>query len=111
MEVDERRRRRRRIMWGLWIVLLVAAIVAAFAVGFQWTQTRFYVGEYNGRVAVYQGIQQDLGPLSLHHLHSETTIDMADLRSYDQQRVEQTISAGSLEEARRIVSRLEESVD
>ncbi len=111
IEEDERRRRRRRIVWGLWIVLLAAAIVAAFIAGYQWTQTRFYVGEYNGRVAVYQGIQQDLGPLSLHHLHSETSIDIADLRSYDQQRVEQTISAGSLDEAFRIVSRLEESVE
>lgn len=111
IEEDERRRRRRRVMWGLWIVLLIAAIVVTFAIGYQWTQTRYYVGEYNGRVAVYQGIQQDLGPISLHHLHSETGVDIADLRSYDQQRVEQSISAGSLEEAMRIVSRLEESVD
>ena len=111
IEEDERRRRRRRIMWGLSIALLIGAIVTAFAIGYQWTQTRYYVGEYNGRVAVYQGIQQDLGPLSLSHLHSETGVDIADLRSYDQQRVEQTISAGSLEEAQRIVSRLEESVD
>lgn len=111
IEEDERRRRRRRVMWGLSISLMVAAIVAAFLLGYQWTQTRYYVGEYNGRVAVYQGIQQDLGPISLHHLHSETGVDIADLRSYDQQRVEQTISAGSLDEARRIVSRLEESVD
>jgi protein phosphatase len=111
IEEDERRRRRRRIMWGVWIALLIGAIVAAFAIGYQWTQTRYYVGEYNGRVAVYQGIQQDLGPISLSHLHSETGVDIADLRAYDQQRVEQTISAGSLEEASRIVSRLEESVD
>ena len=111
IEEDERRRRRRRVMWGLSIVLLIGAIVTAFAIGYQWTQTRYYVGEYNGRVAVYQGIQQDLGPIALSHLHSETGVDIADLRSYDQQRVEQTISAGSLEEAFRIVSRLEESVD
>lgn len=111
IEEDERRRRRRRMFWGLSIVLLVGAIVTAFIVGYQWTQTRYYVGEYNGRVAIYQGIQQDLGPISLSHLHSETPIDIADLRTYDQQRVEQTISAGTLEEARRIVSRLEESVD
>jgi serine/threonine protein phosphatase PrpC len=111
IEEDERRRRRRRIFWGLWIVLLVGAIATAFLVGYQWTQTRYFVGEYNGRVAVYQGIQQDLGPISMSHLHSETPVDIADLRTYDQQRVEQTISAGSLGEARRIVSRLEESVD
>lgn len=111
IEEDERRRRRRRIFWGLWIVLLIGAIVTTFLVGYQWTQTRYFVGEYNGRVAVYQGIQQDLGPISMSHLHSETPVDIADLRTYDQQRVEQTISAGSLEEAWRIVSRLEESVD
>ncbi|MFC9917244.1 PP2C family protein-serine/threonine phosphatase [Agromyces binzhouensis] len=111
IEEDERRRRRRRFMWGFWIALLVGAIVTVTALGYQWTQTRYYVGEYNGRVAIYQGIQQDLGPISLHRLHSETTVDIADLKAYDQQRVEQTITAGTLEEAARIVDRLEESVD
>jgi len=111
IEEDERRRRRRRWVWSFWIVLLIAAIVAAFVLGYQWTQTRYYVGESNGRVAIYQGIQQDLGPLSLHELHTETTIDVAELRTYDQQRVEQTISAGSFSEAYRIVQRLEDSVD
>ena len=111
IEEDARRRRRRRWMWSFWIVLLVGAIAAAFLLGYQWTQTRFYVGESNGRVAIYQGIQQDLGPISLHELHTETTIDVADLRTYDQQRVEQTISAGSFSEAFRIVQRLEDSVE
>lgn len=111
IEEDERRRRRRSFIWSMWILLLIGAIVAAFVLGYQWTQTRFYVGEYNGRVAIYQGIQQDLGPISLHELHSETRIDIAELRTYDQQRVEQTISAGDLNEAIRIVQRLEESLD
>lgn len=111
IEEDARRRRRRRFVWGFWIVLLIGAIVAAFVLGYQWTQTRYYVGESNGRVAVYQGIQQDLGPISLHELHTETDLDVADLRTYDQQRVAQTITAGSLAEALTIVQRLEESLD
>jgi PPM family protein phosphatase len=111
IEEDARRRRRRRWVWGFWIVMLVAAIVAAFALGYQWTQTRYYVGESNGRVAVFQGIQQNLGPLSLHDLHEETPIDVSELRTYDQQRVEQTISAGSLAEAHLIVKRLEDSIE
>ena len=111
IEEDARAPAPAALVWSFWIVLLVAAIVAAFVLGYQWTQTRYYVGEYNGRVAIYQGIQQDLGPISLHELHTETTIDVADLRTYDQQRVEQTISAGSLDEAHRIVQRLEDSVD
>ncbi|MFF2272594.1 PP2C family protein-serine/threonine phosphatase [Agromyces sp. NPDC058136] len=111
IEEDARRRRRRRWVWGFWIVLFVAAIVAAVVLSYQWTQTRYYVGESNGRVAIYQGIQQNLGPISLHELYTETDIDVADLRTYDQQRVEQTISAGSLTEASQIVQRLEESLE
>ena len=111
IEEDARRRRRRKWIWSFWIVLLVAAIVTTFLLGYGWTQTRYYVGESGGRVAIYHGIQQDLGPISLHELHTETTVDVADLRTYDQQRVEQTISADSFSEAQRIVQRLEESVD
>ena len=111
IEEDARRRRRRRWVWGFWIVMLVAAIFTAFVLGYQWTQTRYYVGESNGRVAVFQGIQQNLGPLSLHDLHQETSIDVSELRTYDQQRVEQTISAGSLGEAMLIVQRLEDSIE
>ncbi|GAA1826406.1 PP2C family protein-serine/threonine phosphatase [Agromyces salentinus] len=111
IEEDARRRRRRRWVWGFWIFAMAAAIVAAVALGYQWTQTRYYVGESNGRVAIYQGIQQDLGPISLHELYRETTIDVADLRPYDQQRVEKTISAGSLADATQIVARLEESLE
>ncbi|WP_022889137.1 PP2C family protein-serine/threonine phosphatase [Agromyces italicus] len=111
IEEDARRRRRRRWVWGFWIVLFIAAIVAAIVLSYQWTQTRYYVGESNGRVAIYQGIQQNLGPISLHELHTETDIDVAELRTYDQQRVEQTISAGSFTEAFQIVQRLEESLD
>lgn len=111
IEEDARRRRRRRFVWTFWIVLLIAAIVTVFVLGYQWTQTRYYVGESNGRVAIFQGIQQDLGPLSLHELHTETDVDVAELRTYDQQRVEQTISAGSFSEAYRIVQRLEDSLE
>lgn len=111
IEEDERRKRRRRLVWGAWIAVLVVAVGIVVLLGFQWTQSRYYVGESNGRVAIFQGVQQDLGPLSLHSLEFETDIDVAELRTYDQQRVEQTITAGSLDEARRIVQRLEDSLE
>ncbi|WP_394553760.1 PP2C family protein-serine/threonine phosphatase [Agromyces sp. MMS24-JH15] len=111
IEEDARRRRRRRLVWSFWIVLLIGIIVAGVVMAYQWTQTRFYVGESNGRVAIFQGVQQDLGPVSLHDLYLETEVDVSELRAYDQLRVEQTINAGSLADALVIVKRLEESID
>ena len=112
IEEDARRRRRRRWVWGFWIVLLVAAIVAAFVLGYQWTQTRYYVGESNGRVAIFQGIQQNLGPISLHELHTR------DRRSTSPSCARTTSSGSSRPSAparspRRccIVQRLEDSVE
>ena len=57
---DRRRRIRRRITWSVGIVLVVGIIVAALTAGYQWTQTRYFVGTADGNVAIYQGVQQDL---------------------------------------------------
>jgi protein phosphatase len=111
IEEDRRRATRRRVAWLVGSLLIVAGIVVACVLSYQWTQTRYFVGESNGRVAIFQGIQQDLGPLSLHEVYRETDIDVADLRTYDQMTVERTISATSLDEARAIIERLEASLD
>ncbi|MCI2956848.1 protein phosphatase 2C domain-containing protein [Agromyces atrinae] len=111
IEEDRRRATRRRVAWLVGSLLIVAGIVVACVLSYQWTQTRYFVGESNGRVAIFQGIQQDLGPLSLHEVYRETNIDVADLRTYDQMTVERTISATSLDEARAIIERLEASLD
>jgi len=77
------------------VVLLVLAIASTAVLGYQWTQTRYFVGVEGSTVAIYQGIQQDLGPIKL-----------SILRVYDRQQVEKTISASSIAEAERIVERL-----
>lgn len=111
IEEDRRRAVRRRVTWLVGVLLIVGAIVFSVYLAYQWTQTRYFVGESGGYVAIFQGIQQDLGPISLHEVHLLTEIDVAELRTYDQMRIEETISAGSLDDARAIVQRLEDSVD
>ncbi|WP_115788403.1 protein phosphatase 2C domain-containing protein [Arthrobacter silvisoli] len=100
--------RRRR-----WLTILAAAILAVFMVaglwlGYAWTQTRFYVGEYDSRVAIFNGISQRLGPIQLSTLESVTKVRLDSLPEFQQQRVRQTIPADSLEAAQRIVQNLEE---
>ena len=109
IEEDARRVRRRRVTWIASISLIVLAIVAAILITYGWSQTRFYVGADGDTVAIFQGVQQDLGPISLHHVHEDTGIALSSLTDYDRQAVEATISADSLKAATAIADRLEGS--
>jgi protein phosphatase len=111
IEEDERRARRRKITWLVGVILLAVAILGGAVIGYQWTQTRYYVGVDGSSVAIFKGVQQDLGPFPLSQVHQDTDVNVADLRAYDRQQVENTISASSLEEAHRIVERLNNDAD
>lgn len=106
MVEDRRRRRRRRIWWLVMAFLVVAAVAAAAIIGYQFTQTHYYVGTSDGRVAIYQGVQQDLGPIVLSHLVEQTSIELTALTVFDRQSVIDTISTNALVDAQRVVARL-----
>ncbi|OJX80767.1 PP2C family serine/threonine-protein phosphatase [Leifsonia sp. 71-9] len=111
IEEDARRARRRRVTWMVGLVVLVLAIVAAAFIGYQWTQSRYFVGASStGKVAIFQGVQQDLGPISLSHVYEETPVAVNDLPAYDKQLVKQTINADDLTAARSIVEQLSDAV-
>jgi protein phosphatase len=75
--------------------------------GYAWTQTRYYIGEHNQHVAIFNGVSQRLGPIQLSTLEAETDIRMSDLPEFSQQRVRQTVPARDLYDAQRIVKNLE----
>jgi serine/threonine protein phosphatase PrpC len=103
---DRRRARRRRITWAVGLALAIIAIIAGSLFGYQWTQTRYYVGENDGNVAIFQGVQQSLGPFPLSTVVEETAISLSDLPAFTRSSVEDTINADDLEEAQAIVDRL-----
>ncbi|MEO8907296.1 MAG: protein phosphatase 2C domain-containing protein [Microbacteriaceae bacterium] len=107
IEEDQRRIRRRKLTWLTAAILLVIAIVLALVLGYEWTQSRYFVGAApDGTVAIFSGVQQDLGPISLSHIYQETTTHVTDLSAYERLQVEQTINADSLADAERIVNQL-----
>ncbi|TFB71008.1 PP2C family serine/threonine-protein phosphatase [Cryobacterium sp. Hz9] len=106
IEEDARRARRRKATWLIGVILLVLSLVTTTVLGYQWTQTRYFVGVDGNTVAIYQGVQQDIGPIKLSSVYEDTGLLLSDLRVYDRQQVEQTISAGSLTDATAIVKRL-----
>jgi serine/threonine protein phosphatase PrpC len=95
-----------------WVTLSVAAAVlivltVGLWLGYAWTQTRYYIGEYDSRVAIYNGVSQRLGPIQLSSLEAVTEIRMDSLPQFSQQRVRQTVPARDLYDAQRIVKNLE----
>ncbi len=108
-EADEYRPVGRPRRWVT--VSIAAAIVALLTVGlwlgYAWTQTRYYIGEHNQHVAIFNGVSQRLGPIQLSTLEAETDIRMSDLPEFSQQRVRQTVPARDLYDAQRIVKNLE----
>lgn len=103
---DRRRAKRRRVMWLVALVLVIVAVVGGSFGAYQWTQSRFFVGTNQGNVAIFRGVQQGLGPISLSTVYRTTSIDLDDLPTYSRTTVEDTINASDLDDAERIVKRL-----
>lgn len=92
--------------WLLPVVALVAVVGALWG-AYAWSQTQYYVGTSGDSVAIYRGIPQTLGPLSLHQVVESTTISVASLAPFQRERVDSSIRTDSLSEARAIVTALE----
>ena len=102
--VEPRRRRR-------WILLVVLAVIAALLaavlwVGYAWTQTRYYVGSADNRVAIYNGVSQTIGPIKLSQVAETTNIPVDSLPEYWRSRVNDTVPARDLVHAEQIVDQL-----
>lgn len=101
-----RRNRRRRLLWALGLLAIVAAIAGALTLGYQWTQTRYFVGTDGETVVIYRGVPQGIGSIPLSSVAEETGIPLSSLDGLERRQIERTLSAGSIEEAREIVLRL-----
>jgi protein phosphatase len=97
---------RRWVTWSIAASVLVVLTVGLW-LGYAWTQTRYYIGEYDSRVAIFNGVSQRLGPIQLSSLEAVTEIRMDSLPPFSQQRVRQTVPARDLYDAQRIVKNLE----
>ena len=103
---DRRRLIRRRVVWLLSVAAIIGGLVWGAIAAYQWTQTRFYVAESDGMVAIYRGVPQDVWVITLSSLHSVTDIELSDLPPYQQEIVEGAFPVGSLDEAEDFIDRL-----
>ncbi len=108
---DARRKVRRRITWSVGVLLIASLIIGVLVAGYQWTQSRYFVGVSNGQVAIFQGVQQNIGPFPLSTVYFESDIDVDTLSPFSRERVESTINANDLPEALSIIDRLQNELD
>ena len=106
IEEDRRRATRRKITWSLGVLIVLGALTWGAIASYQWTQTRYFVGEVDGQVVIFQGVQQNIGPISLSTPFEPTGIPLDSLPLFIQESVQETLPASSLDEARDIVTRL-----
>jgi protein phosphatase len=112
IEEDRRRARRRRITWLVVVAIVIASIVTGVALAYQWTQTHYFVGVAgDGTVAIFQGVQQNIGPISLSSVEQSSAVRADDLPTFERRQVEATINADDLRDAHDILDRLSRLAD
>ncbi|GAA2245237.1 protein phosphatase 2C domain-containing protein [Promicromonospora sukumoe] len=99
-------RKKRAWLTVVGALLLVVGLGLAGWGGYRWTQTQYYVGESDGQVAVFRGIPATAGPLTFSTAVELTGTRVDELPGFVADRVNETIRATSLEDARGRAERL-----
>ena len=95
-----------------WVKVLALVLLGLIAVAgggyaaYTWSQQQYYVGEANGRVAVYEGVSQTVGPWQLSHVVAQSDIRLNNLPDFYRGKLDATVSTSSIEAARRLVTDL-----
>src|SRR6476659_7735083 len=93
----------------VWLKGLLAAIVVigigwiALASAYSWSQQQYFVGEQDGSVVIFRGLNADLPGVSLSSPYETTDVRVDKLSDFDAGKVREGIDAGSLDAARRAV--------
>ncbi|HEU4811483.1 MAG TPA: protein phosphatase 2C domain-containing protein [Nocardioides sp.] len=99
----------RRFVW-LKRIMALAIVVGVLWVGaaaaWSWSQQQYYVGEEDGTVVIFRGLNADLPGVSLSTPYESTNVELDRLSEFDAGKVREGIDAGNLEDAHRTVENL-----
>ncbi len=88
------------------VALILAVLAGATWGGYAWSQRQYFVGESNGQVAIYRGVNLDLPGITLKQVTQTTPIEVNGLPKYYRDQVRSTISAKDLAAAKSTVAML-----
>ena len=106
----EAKRKKKRWKIAIWIFLCLC-LTTILSVGgylFYWSQTQYYVGEWEGYVAVYKGVSTNILGIRLSHVEESTSVPVSSLPPSARQQLKGGgILASSLPQARQKAEKLE----
>ena len=94
------RRRRRTVARIVWSLAALLVLGGGGWGAYAWTQTQYYLGVDDGHVAIFRGIPQSVGPVSLSHVLLTTETRVEDLDPFKADRLRATIHQPSYVAAR-----------
>lgn len=94
------RRRRRTVARVVWSLVALLVLGGGGWGAYAWTQTQYYLGVDDGHVAIFRGIPQSIGPVSLSHVLLTTETRVEDLDPFKADRLRATIHQPSYVAAR-----------
>jgi PPM family protein phosphatase len=98
------RRRFRKPVIGLLALVLIA--VAGLGMAYAWTRTQYFVGADQDKVAIFQGLSENLPGLSLSRVYEVQQLTVSSLPPFYQEQVRAKIDVPSLDSARATVAEL-----
>ena len=96
------------LMRVLALAIVIGVLWVAAAVAWSWTQTQYYIGEQDGVVVIFRGINADLPGISLSEAYQSTDVEVDLLPELDADRVLETIEVDDLDAAEAAVQELAE---
>ncbi len=93
---------------GLALVVVIGIVWVAAALAWSWTQRQYYIGEQDGVVVIFRGINADLPGISLSEAYQSSDVEVDRLPELDADRVLETIEVDDLDAAEAAVQELAE---
>ena len=108
--MEEHRQMRQRKLFSAFILALVIIAIGAVSAAI-FVNSSWYLGNNNGTVGIYQGINEDFFGIPHSHLEETTSVSLSDLPVTTQESLKGGLSAASEEEARKTVESYRDQIN
>ena len=96
---------------GLALGIIITLVLGGSLWGvYSYTQTRYYLGIENGKVAIYQGIKESFGGFGFSHLYKLSDVTVDSLPDFQKDLLNRSVSADNLQDAKDKLQQIVESV-